>query len=179
MNSSCTVFHIQEPQCQCSIKRCRLSAKAASSPASLPWIFWGARFSLIPSSVPAPRSRPGGTLVLFFLVFLLWCTHLDVEHCYIPLTLNVQIMKSTYQSGQINKKYQHDRGIHVWFCHPSSLTIKKKLDIRKEILHVNQNLENSMTKSRKHDALVMQFSFFIECTTNSSLLDNVLGSQID
>ena len=62
---------------------------------SLPWTFWGARSSLLPASVPAPRSRPGATLVLLLfllLVLLLWGsgTRLDVEHCYTLLTLRLK-----------------------------------------------------------------------------------------
>ena len=30
------------------------------------------------------------------------------------------------------------------------------------MLHVNQKIENPMTKARKHDAVLMQFSFFIK-----------------
>ena len=145
---------------------------------SLPWTFWGARSSLLPASVPAPRSRPGATLVLLLfllLVLLLWGsgTRLDVEHCYTLLTLRLKkyekysldVVTSNYLTllGHIRRRYQHVRRIHIFFCHPNSLShaglIKsKEAEIKLgKMLHVYQKVKNSLTKAKKHDAVLMQF----------------------
>ena len=145
---------------------------------SLPWTFWGARSSLLPASVPAPRSRPGGTLVLllFLLVLLLWCsgTRLDVEHCYTLSTLRLKKYEKYLVEwsiatigltlhGHIRRRYQHVRRIHIFFCHPNSLshsglTKSKEAEIRwGKMLHLYQKVKKSLTKMKKHDAVLMQF----------------------
>ena len=93
-------------------------------------------------------------LFSLLLVLLLWCsgTHLDVEHCYTLFHFTFENLYRVLSRGHIRKRYQHIRKIHVFFCHSNSLSHSglkdRKLKLGK-ILHVNQKIENSKTKTRK------------------------------